>query len=152
MKIKSSIVSQLLNIFLIILTFLILILMNLNYHVNLLTFSFLSLLYFLLIAIVLILLNEIIIRRLYVYEIEEKGIRESFSLFSKREVFIPYSNITKLELKKSFVGRLLNYGDIEVVSSSSNKIILKGIKNPETILKKIKSRFEKYEETKEENE
>lgn len=145
-------VSQLLNIFLIILTFIILILMNLNYHVNLLTFSFLSLLYFLLIAIVLILLNEIIIRKLYVYEIEEKGIRESFSLFSKREVFIPYSNITKLELKKSFVGRLLNYGDIEVVSSSSNKIILKGIKNPETILKKIKSMFEKYKETKEENE
>jgi len=47
---------------------------------------------------------------------------------------------------------MLNYGDIEVLSSSATKIVLKGIRNPENVYRKIKEMFEKHKKEKEENE
>lgn len=91
-------------------------------------------------------------RKLYTYEIDNAGIKETFVFFSKRETFIPYNNIIKIDLRKSFFGRMLNYGDIEVLSSSATKIVLKGIRNPENVYRKIKEMFEKHKKEKEENE
>jgi membrane protein YdbS with pleckstrin-like domain len=71
-------------------------------------------------------------------------------LFSKKETLIPYSNVTKVDLRKPFVGRLLNYGDIEVVSSSATKIVIKGIRNPERVYQEISKRLEKLGKVKEE--
>jgi len=98
----------------------------------------------LLLIVGLFILNEIIVKRLYVYEIEKAGIKESFALISKKEVLIPYSNITRIDLRKSSLGRILNYGDIEISSSASSRIIIRGVRNPEYVYKKIKEMIEKY--------
>jgi len=45
-------------------------------------------------------------------------------------------------LEKGFWGRIFNYGNL-VVSSQTDKIVLKGIKQPEKVLEEIKKRVEK---------
>jgi uncharacterized membrane protein YdbT with pleckstrin-like domain len=152
MKLKTSLASQLFDIVLLILIAIIFLILHIAYNVNIFKISPTSVFYFSLLAIALLILDGIIIRKLYTYEIDEAGVKESFVLFSKRETLIPYNNITKIDLKKSFMGRILNYGDIEIVSSSPTKIVLKGIRNPEKVYKEIKEMFEKYKNVKYENE
>ena len=152
MIIKSSLISQAFEIVLISLIFLILMILTLAYNINLLKLSFSSIFWYILLAIGIIILDEIVVRRLYTYEIDNSGIKETFTFFSKKETFIPYNNITKIGLSKSFFGRILNYGDIEILSSSATKIVLKGIRNPENVYQKIKEMFEKHRREKEENE
>jgi len=149
---KSSLASQAFEIVLISLVFLILLLLTLAYDIDPLKLSFSSIFWYILLAIGIIILDEIVVRRLYTYEIDKSGIKETFTLFSKKETFIPYNNITKIGLRKSFFGRILNYGDIEILSSSTTKIVLKGIRNPENVYQKIKEMFEKHKKEKEENE
>jgi membrane protein YdbS with pleckstrin-like domain len=141
MKIKTSLVSQLLDIAIILLTIIIVLFLKIYYNFELFKPSVQFALVLLLIVVDLYILNELIIRRIYTYEIDDAGVKENFTLFSKRETFIPYYNITNVELKKSFIGRMLNYGDVEV-SSPQTKIIFIGIKNPEIVYNKIKEKVE----------
>jgi uncharacterized membrane protein YdbT with pleckstrin-like domain len=152
MILKSSLISQTFEIILISLILLILSILILEYGINPLKVSIGSIFWYALLAIGFIILDEIVLRKLYTYEIDNVGIKETFILFSKRETFIPYNNIIKIDLKKSFFGRMLNYGDIEILSSSATKIVLKGIKNPENVYQQIKEMFEKHKKEKEENE
>ena len=152
MRIKSSLVSQTFDIILISLIFLIISILTFLYGVNPLDFSISSILWYVLLIIGVIIITEIVMRKLYTYEIDNAGIKETFVFFSKRETFIPYNNIIKIDLRKSFFGRMLNYGDIEVLSSSATKIVLKGIRSPENVYRKIKEMFEKHKKEKEENE
>jgi len=152
MRIKSSLASQTFEIILILLILLILSILTFLYGINPLSFSVSTILWYGLLVVGFIILDEIVMRKLYTYEIDNSGIKEKFVLFSKRETFIPYSNLIKVDMKKSFFGRILNYGDIEVLSSSATKIVLRGIRNPENVYQKIKEMFEKYKKEKEENE
>jgi len=152
MILKSSLISQTFEIILISLILLILSILILGYGVNPLKVSIGSIFWYALLAIGFIIFDEIVLHKLYTYEIDDAGIKEIFILFSKRETFIPYNNIIKIDLKKSFFGRMLNYGDIEILSSSATKIVLKGIKNPENVYQQIKEMFEKYKKEKEDNE
>jgi uncharacterized membrane protein YdbT with pleckstrin-like domain len=152
MILKSSLISQAFEIILISLILLILSILIFGYGINPLKVSIGSIFWYALLAIGFIILDEIVLHKLYIYEIDNAGIKEKFTLFSKRETFIPYHNIIKIDLKKSFFGRMLNYGDIEILSSSATKIVLKGIKNPENVYQQIKEIFEKHKKEKEENE
>jgi len=152
MRVKTSLISQLFEIILISLILIILLLLTFLYDVSPLKASVSSVFWYVLLTIGIIILNEIVIKRLYTYEIDNTGIKETFVLFSKKETFVPYSNITKIDMKKTFLGRLLNYGDIDVISSSSAKITLRGIKNPEDVYQRLKEMFEKHKKEKEENE
>jgi len=149
MRTKSSLASQTFEIILTSLIFLILFILTFVYGINPLNLSVSTILWYSLLAIGSIIINEIVARKLYTYEIDGTGIRESFILFSKKETFIPYNNIIKVDLKKSFFGRILNYGDIEILSSSATKIVLRGIKNPEDIYQRIKEMFEKHKKERE---
>jgi len=152
MKIKSSLLSQIFEIILISLIFLILFILTFAYDANPLNFSISSILWYGLLVVGFIIIDEIVMRKLYTYEIDDTGVKERFVLFSKKETFIPYNNIIKVDMKKSFFGRILNYGDIEILSSSATKIVLKGIRSPENVYQKIKEMFEKHKKEKEENE
>jgi membrane protein YdbS with pleckstrin-like domain len=152
MKFKTSIVSQLFEIALILLIALVLFILISVYNVNLLKISFASIFWYILLIIGFVILDEILVRKLYTYEIDEAGIKETFMLFSKKETLIPYSNVTKVDLRKPFVGRLLNYGDIEVVGAGATKIVIKGIRNPERVYQEISKRLEKLGKVKEESE
>jgi len=102
MRIKSSLVSQTFDIILISLIFLIISILTFLYGVNPLDFSISSILWYVLLIIGVIIINEIVMRKLYTYEIDNAGIKETFVFFSKRETFIPYNNIIKIDLRKSF--------------------------------------------------
>jgi membrane protein YdbS with pleckstrin-like domain len=141
MKIKTSLVSQLLDIAIILLTLITIVFLKIYYDFEPFKPSIQFLLVLLLLVVDLYVLNDLITRRIYTYEIDDAGVKENFTIFSKRETFIPYYNITNVELKKSFIGRMLNYGNVEV-SSSQTKIILIGIKDPERIYNKIKEKIE----------
>ncbi|MDT7858658.1 MAG: PH domain-containing protein [Candidatus Aenigmarchaeota archaeon] len=151
MKIKSSLVSQLLDITIILLTLITIVFLKIYYDFEPFKPSIQFLLVLLLLAADLYVLNDLIIRRIYTYEIDDAGVKENFTIFSKRETFIPYYNITNVELKKSFIGRVLNYGNVEV-SSPKTKIILIGIKDPERIYNKIKEKIEMFKTKIKENE
>ncbi len=151
MIVKTSFISQLFNFMLIFLLIINLLAIVVVYKVNLLELSIPSLLFFSLVFISLLIINEIVIRRLYTYEISEAGIKESFILFSKKEVLVPYNNITSVNLKKSVLGRIFNYGDIEITTHDM-KITLKGIKNPEVVYQKIKGLLEIFKTKSEINE
>jgi membrane protein YdbS with pleckstrin-like domain len=151
MKIKTSLVSQLLDIAIILLTLITIVFLKIYYDFEPFKPSIQFLLVLLLLAADLYVLNDIIIRRIYTYEIDDAGVKENFTIFSKRETFIPYYNITNVELKKSFIGRMLNYGNVEV-SSPQTKIILIGIKDPERIYNKIKEKIEMFKTRIKENE
>jgi membrane protein YdbS with pleckstrin-like domain len=151
MKIKSSLVSQLLDITIILLTLITIVFLKIYYDFELFKPSIQFLLVLLLLAADLYVLNDLIIRRIYTYEIDDAGVKENFTIFSKRETFIPYYNITNVELKKSFIGRVLNYGNVEV-RSPQTKIILIGIKDPERIYNKIKEKIEMFKTKIKENE
>ena len=152
MKIKSSLVSQIFDIILVSLIFIILLILLSTYGVDPLKISVTSIVWYALLVVGAVIINEIVERKLYTYELNGSGIKETFAFFSKRETFIPYNNIIKIDLEKSFFGRIFNYGDIEVLSSSATKIVLKGIRNPENVYRQIKEMFKKHKKDKEENE
>jgi len=152
MKVKTSLVSQALELILISLIFAILFILTFIYGFNPFELSLSSLFWYVLLFIGLVIINEVIVRRLYAYEVEKAGIKETFIFFHKKETFIPYSNITRIEMKKSFFGRILNYGDIEIWAPPSTKMVLRGIRNPETIHKRIKEMIERNKKDREENE
>jgi len=92
------------------------------------------------------------------YIIDKEGITKIEGLIRKKRTTIPYRNITGVKLKKGIIGRILNFGNIEI-TSGREKLILKGISNPDQIYKRIKSKSgtseylrvrEGKEETKEE--
>ncbi len=147
MKIKPSIISEIFNLFLIFLIFLILFLLFTNFKVSLLSITPLSIFSYALILIAIFLMDEIIMKILYTYEIDEAGIKETFVLFSKKETFIPYPNIMKINLYKSFFGRLLNYGNIIINASGEKEIVMKGIRKPEEIYENIRKKIKESKQS-----
>jgi predicted membrane protein len=75
MKFKTSIVSQLFEIVLILLIALVLFILISVYNVNLLKISFASIFWYILLIIGFVILDEILVRKLYTYEIDEAGIK-----------------------------------------------------------------------------
>lgn len=78
-------------------------------------------------------------RALNKYIVDKEGVTKIEGLIRKKRVMIPFRNISGVKLKKGIVGRVLNFGDIEI-TSGKEKIILRGISNPDAIYKQIKSK------------
>jgi len=141
MELKSARISFLGNYILatIIIFLLILIFPTLNIFRNILHYF----LFFGPLLFVAYLFDEPEIKRYFtVYVIKENEVEKRWGIIRKKSVSIPYSSITDIKLEKGFWGRIFNYGNL-VVSSQTDKIVLKGIKQPEKILEEIKKRVEK---------
>ena len=78
------------------------------------------------------------------YFIKEENLVEIKGIFSKKKIAIPYKSISNILVDKSVLGRILNFGDIQVntMSAVNNSISLKGIKHPEKILNLIEKFIE----------
>ena len=78
------------------------------------------------------------------YFIKEENLVEIKGIFSKKKIAIPYKSISNILVDKSILGRIFNFGDIQVntMSAVNNSIILKGIKHPEKILNLIEKFIE----------
>jgi uncharacterized membrane protein YdbT with pleckstrin-like domain len=76
------------------------------------------------------------------YIVSQNDVVEIDGLISKRKIMIPYGSITQVTLKKSFVGRILKYGDLYVsVYSEGGSIHMKGIRNATEIHEIIQNRI-----------
>ena len=77
------------------------------------------------------------------YHIKEDNVMEVRGFLSKKRIAIPYSSISNIIMKKGIMGRIFAYGDILVNSfSGENRIIFKGIQNPEKTFKFIEKKIQ----------
>lgn len=97
---------------------------------------------FSIIAIVLQVEANIIYRS---YVLGPDKISKITGIVLKREDTIPYSFVAYTELKKGLFGRLLNFGNITIVSAAGeqNKIEMLGIRKPERVLHRIEKKMKK---------
>lgn len=103
-------------------------------------------LYIILIPIILLFLEPEYASIERTYLIRNDSISVTHGIISKTHEMIPWRLVGYTILKKNIIGRIFNFGDIIITSASGteNKIVLKGIKNPEKYLKIIEKRIEKY--------
>jgi uncharacterized membrane protein YdbT with pleckstrin-like domain len=71
------------------------------------------------------------------------NITEVKGILAKTQVSIPYRSISGERLRKSFVGRIFNYGSI-IITSPNNEINIKGIRNPEKLYRMIEEKLTKF--------
>ena len=139
-KCKTSRISYVWNYFLLLLLalFLILLLPSLNFSS---LYSQVIFLFFFSIALILLLEpeSEKLVRE---YVITENEIKKIEGIISKKEVSIPYQSVADVTLLKSWVGRIFNFGDVFVKGVKGN-IRIKGIKEPEKILRIIENRIKR---------
>ncbi|MEM5790735.1 MAG: PH domain-containing protein [Candidatus Aenigmatarchaeota archaeon] len=141
LRCKTSRISYLWNYLLLILLalFLILLLPYLNF-VELYS----QIIFLIIFSIGLILLLEPESEKLIKeYFITENEIKKIEGVFSKKEVSIPYQSVADVTLIKSLVGKIFNFGDIFVKGVKGN-IRIKGVKEPEKILRIIENRISRF--------
>jgi len=65
-------------------------------------------------------------------------------IFSKKRRVITYSNVSNIDVVKSVIGRVFNYGDIIIVGPDpSIKIRMNGMRNPDELYRIINSKVSK---------
>lgn len=76
------------------------------------------------------------------YRLDSDKVTEIKGLITKKKTSIPYRNISQIIMRKGIIGRLLNFGNIVVVSSAGpqNIIVLKSLKYPEKYLEIIEKK------------
>jgi uncharacterized membrane protein YdbT with pleckstrin-like domain len=79
----------------------------------------------------------------YTYFMDPDNITEIRGILTKNQISIPYRSISGEKLRKSFIGRIFNYGSI-IITSANNEINIRGIKNPEQLYRMIEEKLTKY--------
>lgn len=71
--------------------------------------------------------------------VENDKVSRIKGIFEKDRTMIPLESVAHTEMKKSVLGRMLGFGDVVITpfSGTGNEIILRGIRNPDEILKDI---------------
>jgi len=107
------------------------------------------------IAIILFLIEEPTIKRiLFRYSITENEIIKMEGILRKKKIAIPLQNIADVKIEKGIIGRIFNFGNVEV-SGFKNSITMFGLENPEEVYRIIKNKISlvsKTQKTKKEEE
>lgn len=79
------------------------------------------------------------------YIIKEKNIEEVNGIVIKKKNIIPWNLVGNVSMKKSVLGMFFDYGDVIVsaISHEGENIIMKGISQPEKILRKLEKKMGK---------
>ncbi len=97
-----------------------------------------------LLALLGFMLEEPVIQRIYTrYILTNQEVQEIKGIIRKTKTVIPFSSISDVKMNKGIIGRLLNFGNIEVHSIRGEKIVLKGIHNPEKVFNLITSNIQR---------
>lgn len=78
------------------------------------------------------------------YHITNIEVMKLEGIGSKKRVVIPYQSIAAVKVNKSIIGRILNYGDIEISGFGGNVIAMKGMSNPDVIYKIIENKISQF--------
>lgn len=73
------------------------------------------------------------------YVITNNEVMKVEGIFRKHKFAIPYQSIADVKMKKGIVGRIFNFGNIEVMGFKE-PINMKGIRNPEEVLRIIENK------------
>lgn len=73
------------------------------------------------------------------YVITNNEVMKVEGILRKHRFAIPYQSIADVKMKKGIVGRIFNFGNIEVTGFKEG-IHMKGIKNPEEVLRVIENK------------
>lgn len=69
-------------------------------------------------------------------------------IFTKKKVTIPYGSVADILLHKSFLGRIFNYGTVQVKGfKEGDDIRMKGLRNPEIVHNILKNKISLMRET-----
>ncbi len=76
------------------------------------------------------------------YIVTRDEVIEIEGLLSKRKIILPYQSISEVTVRKSLIGRVLNYGDVFIGAfRSGSDINMKGIRNAHKIHELIQNRI-----------
>lgn len=80
------------------------------------------------------------------YRFEVERMVKEVGLLTKKRVEVPYSNIAQIIMRKSIMGRILNYGDVIIIPTSgiNSSLVLSGLKEPEKYVKLIERKMKKF--------
>ena len=84
------------------------------------------------------------------FYVEKDRIARIKGILQKDRTMIPFESIAHTEMKKSVLGRIFKFGDIVITpfSGQGNEIILRGIRNPDEILKEIEKNVKRVKSKK----
>lgn len=92
-------------------------------------------------AVIIYLIEESEIERVMRnYMITNNEVAKVEGIVRKTRVSIPHANISDIRVQKGVVGRILNFGDVDVVGFKG-QIKIKGVKNPEMIYRLIENKI-----------
>jgi uncharacterized membrane protein YdbT with pleckstrin-like domain len=73
------------------------------------------------------------------YVVSNNEVMKIEGIFRKKKFAIPYQSIADVKLSKGVVGRIFNFGDIEIMGFKEG-ISMKGIRNPDEVLRMIENK------------
>ncbi len=79
----------------------------------------------------------------YTYIIDRDRVIEETGFLSKKRLTVPVTSIGHVYMKKPFLGRILNYGDVDVVAFGEFKMKMTGINNPDVVVGRVEEMMKK---------
>jgi uncharacterized membrane protein YdbT with pleckstrin-like domain len=73
------------------------------------------------------------------YVVSNNEVMKIEGILKKKKFAIPYQSIADVKVSKGIVGRILNYGNIEIMGYKEG-INMKGIRDPEEVLRMIENK------------
>ena len=92
-----------------------------------------------LIALMMVLEPEFLIVYKY-YAIEDIQLSMVEGILTRKRLSIPYNKIVDVSVSRTFLGRILNFGDVKI-SGIRNDIVMRGMKNPYKIYGQIQEKI-----------
>lgn len=79
------------------------------------------------------------------YIIKDENVESVSGIIAKKKKIIPWSLVSDVSMKKGVLGVFLDFGDVFVnsIGGTKEKIVMKGISDPEKILRKIENKIGK---------
>jgi uncharacterized membrane protein YdbT with pleckstrin-like domain len=78
------------------------------------------------------------------YHITSNEVMKVEGIISKKKIIIPHQSISGIKVNKSVVGRLLNYGSVEVHGFGNSALVMKGMNNPDEVYKIIENKVSQF--------
>ena len=79
------------------------------------------------------------------YYIKDENVEGVEGIIAKKKTIIPWNLVSNVSMNKGVIGSMFDYGDIIVntIGGRSERLVLRGIKDPEKVLRQIEGKIGK---------